>query len=132
MNSKTAARKTNIDESRRAARRGPVPAPAEKLRTHHVSTRLSTDELARLDDLRGPVKMQRGEYLRAAALHILPSTIPEINQIAWVELARAAGNINQIAHSINSSRHGGRPTPLVGEIQKSLHEFRMALLGAAG
>ncbi|WP_223930808.1 hypothetical protein, partial [Aeromonas caviae] len=36
--------------------------------------------LARLDSQRDAVQMQRGEYLRAAALHRLPPTIPEVNR----------------------------------------------------
>jgi hypothetical protein len=41
------------------------------------------------------VQMQCGEYLRAAALHCLPPTVPALNREAWAELARLAANINQ-------------------------------------
>jgi len=64
--------------------------------------RLNDAELARLDALREPVHMQRGEYLRAAALHRLPPSIPAVNRQAWVELARTAANLNQLAHRLNA------------------------------
>ncbi|MBJ3115112.1 MobC family plasmid mobilization relaxosome protein [Salmonella enterica subsp. enterica serovar Typhimurium] len=51
--------------------------------------------------------MQRGEYLRAAALHRLPPTIPAANREQWAELARTAANLNQIARKINGGQWSG-------------------------
>ena len=50
--------------------------------------------------------MQRGEYLRAAALHRLPPTIPAANREQWAELARTAANLNQIARHLNEGQRG--------------------------
>ena len=91
-------------------RRGPQPLPAGEKRLHAVSVRLNAAELARLDGQRSSIKMQRGEYLRAAALHRLPPTIPAINREAWTELAREAANLNQIAKYLNQGLRGeGKP-----------------------
>ena len=93
------------DESKRS-RRGPAPLDAADKRGHTVSVRLNGAELEKLDAQRGAVQMQRGEYLRAAALHRLPPTIPEINRKAWGELSRTTANLNQIARHLNEGLRG--------------------------
>ena len=93
--------KQNLDLQKRS-RRGPKPLPTDETRTHCVSVRLNVVELAQLDSQRG--EMQRGEYLRVAALHRLPSVVPEINKNAWVELSRLSANINQYQAAINARR----------------------------
>ena len=93
------------DESRRR-RRGPVPLDAADRRGHTVSARLNDAELVLLDSQREAVQMQRGEYLRAAALHRLPPIIPAVNREQWLELARAAANLNQIARHLNEGWQG--------------------------
>ncbi|EBY5440606.1 MULTISPECIES: plasmid mobilization protein [Enterobacteriaceae] len=113
----------NTDESKRR-RRGPAPLDATDKRGHTVSVRLNDAELARLDSQRDAVQMQRGEYLRAAALHRLPPTIPEVNREAWAALARTAANLNQIAHRLNA----GDALPLA-EVRATLDAFRRDLIG---
>ena len=93
------------DESKRS-RRGPAPLDAADKRGHTVSVRLNGGELEKLDAQRSAVQMQRGEYLRAAALHRLPPTIPEMNRKAWSELSRATANLNQIARHLNEGLRG--------------------------
>ena len=95
----------NTDESKRR-RRGPAPLDATDKRGHTVSVRLNDAELARLDSQRDAVQMQLGEYLRAAALHRLPPTIPAANREQWAELARTAANLNQIARHLNEGQRG--------------------------
>jgi hypothetical protein len=120
----------SIDSSRKR-RRGPLPLPVGELRVHGVSVRLNGAELLKLDAQRAPVHMQRGEYIRAAALHRLPPTIPTINQAAFIELSRAASNLNQLSHAMNQARHG-YPVACPGpdEIGVALDDFRRALIGA--
>ena len=121
----------SLDHSK-AARRGPDPLPADELRTFTVSVRLNTAELAQLDAQRGPVRMQRGEYLRCAALHRLPPTIPEINRLAWVDLSRASSNLNQISRRQAESDLGAPgPAPSAGEVAHELADFRRALIGVS-
>lgn len=114
----------SIDEFKRR-RRGPAPLDAADKRRHTVSVRLNDAELARLDSQRAAVQMQRGEYLRAAALHRLPPTIPELNREAWASLARSAANLNQLAKRMNSADELN-----INEIRAALDSFRNSLIGA--
>lgn len=118
-------------DHRKAARRGPEPLPVGELRIFTVSVRLNAVELAALDVQRRPVQMQRGEYLRCAALHRLPPTIPAVNQLAFQQLARSAGNLNQVSTSINRAARGSPiPAPSIQEIASMLDDFRRTLIGA--
>lgn len=108
---------------RRARRGGGKSLPPEQLRTHCVSVRLSPAELEQLDARRG--SMQRGEWLRVAALDVLPPVIPELNREAWIELARSAANLNQVAFRLNSGE-----MPELDQVRAELIAFRAALLKA--
>ena len=120
-------------DHRKISRRGPEPLPVDELRTRVVSVRLNAAELAALDDQRAPARMQRGEYLRCAALHRLPPTIPALNRDAWVSLARASGNLNAIARRMHEAAHDLDATaPPIAEISQVLADFRLTLIVAAG
>lgn len=106
---------------------GPDPLPADERRTHCVSVRLNARELQLLDERRARVGMQRGEYLRVAALKRIPRSIPEINRRAYSELARAAANLNQIARHLNAGDALSDALSL-DEVRKALHQFRLALI----
>ncbi|MCK9397923.1 MAG: hypothetical protein M0Q44_20325 [Methylobacter sp.] len=105
----------------RKKRHGPESLPDPRI--HCVSARLNNAELSQLDRQRG--RLARGEYLRCAGLDVLPATIPEINQTAWVELSRAVGNLNQLARALNQSSDVSHE-----QITQTLKEFRAALVGA--
>jgi hypothetical protein len=109
----------------RRRRRGPAPLDEIERRVHSVNARLSAAELAALDERRAAVRMQRGAYLRAAALLRLPPSVPAINREAWASLARAAGNLNQIARHLA----GGDAVELEA-IRAALADFRRGLIGA--
>ena len=104
---------------RRARRGGGKALPPEQLRTHCVSVRLSAAELEQLDARRG--ELQRGEWLRVAALDVLPPVIPELNREAWIELARAAANLNQLAFRTNTGA-----TPEIEEAIRAQPDFQAA------
>lgn len=108
-------------------RRGPKPIAPAARRTHTVSSRLNSAELAWLDAARDATGRQRGEYMREATLGKLPRRVPPINEKAWRELAHAAANLNQIAHSLNA---GESAALKMEELQASLDAFRLALTGA--
>lgn len=112
----------NVQDKRR--RRGPAPLAQNERRGHTVSVRLNAEELAQVDERRAKINMQRGEYLRTAALYVLPPFIPELNKTAWVELSRIGGNLNQISHRLNA----GDALP-IEEIRAVLGELRRALIG---
>ena len=117
--------KQNLDLQKRS-RRGPKPLPTDETRTHCVSVRLNVVELAQLDSQRG--EMQRGEYLRVAALHRLPSVVPEINKIAWIELSRLAANLNQYQTAINGHRTPNQQIDLA-HLSDQVAALRTDLLG---
>ena len=117
------------DEKKR--RHGPAPKPAAAQRRHAVSCRLTDAELARLDELRGGVS--RGEWLRLTALSKPPRIVPEINKIAWADLARAAGNLNQVTRAINEGKLPVKDAPSVGravmDVRAQLDVVRRLLIG---
>ncbi len=106
-------------------RRGRKLLPDEDLRKHQVGCRLTDAEAEHVDRLRGEVS--RGEWLRRAALGRPPCIVPPLNREAWLTLARAAANLNQIAHALNI----GDELPL-GEVRAMLDAFRRGLIGAGG
>lgn len=112
-------------------RHGPKPKQASEQRRHPVSCRLTDAELARLDALRGQVS--RGAWMRLAALGKPPRIVPEVNKVAWADLARAAGNLNQITRAINEGRLPVKDVPSVGkavmEVRAQLNAVRGLLIG---
>jgi hypothetical protein len=110
-------------------RRGPKKLPTDALRLHTVSARLNAAELAELDAARALVQMQRGEYLRHAAVGVLPPTIPQINREAWADLARVCGNLNQYQHLINSGEAAGHDPLVIEQLGHQVQQLRFALLG---
>ncbi len=109
----------NVERKRRHG-----PLPGNDPRQHCVSVRLNKVELKKLDIQRGT--LARGEYLRCAALDKLPPSIPAINQTAWVKLASAAGNLNQIAKHLN-----GVGDIDIENIREELAVFRLCLISIA-
>ena len=89
-------------ENERKRRHGPAPKPVAEQRRHSVSCRLTDAEISRLDELRGQVS--RGEWLRLAAMTKPPRIVPTVNKIAWADLSRVAGNLNQMNRAINEGR----------------------------
>jgi hypothetical protein len=88
---------------------------------------MNAAELDRLDLQRG--SHQRGEWVRMSWLKTLPPPpAPAINREAWAELARAAGNLNQLARHLNAGgfMHDGP------ELAAELEKFRAALIAADG
>lgn len=104
---------------------GPKPLDPKDKRTHTVSVRMNEAELAHLDALRAPRKLQRGAYMRSAFMQSLPPAIPELNQKAWLELSKSAANLNQIAKHLNQGEPLG-----VGFILDAVNKFRCNLIKA--
>jgi hypothetical protein len=100
-----------------------------ELRVHHVSVRVNDAELQQLDERRAPLCMQRGEFLRCAALHKLPPTIPPLNRQAWEALARGLGNLNQITHAVNLGQVDADLRPQAADLRQAFAGLRAALIG---
>ena len=107
--------------------RGPKPLPLLEKRLHCVSVRLNAIELSRLDELRGGV--QRGQWLRMAALDAVPASVPAINQTAWIELSRLASNLNQAQAAINRGEANEHQAENLADLHASVSALRLALLG---
>jgi len=90
------------DDVPRKRRYGPRPKSDDEARVHGVSCRLTHDELAELDRRRG--KVRRGEWLRLSALSAPPRIVPEVNKVAWADLAKASSNLNQLTKAVNEGR----------------------------
>lgn len=93
-------------------------------RTHCISVRMNSNELSRLNVLRG--RIRRGTYLRMLFNDSVPVMVPEFNREAYSQLARSASNLNQIAHQLNIDGHIE-----VQEALNALRDFRLKLLGAS-
>jgi len=96
-------------------------AEPRELRSHCVSSRFAPSELATLDERRG--KIPRGEYVRRCTFGTPPVPIPQPNVERYAELARAAGNLNQIARKVNEGVFD------IGALARELDLFRMKLIG---
>lgn len=95
-------------------------------RTITVSSRFSPEEVQELDRRRG--KIRRGTFLRNLFLGKRePKQIPEVNREQYIETARWAANLNQLARALNSAE-----VPDIREIQRTLAGFRQSLLGLTG
>lgn len=109
-------------------RHGPTPKSSDEKRKHSISCRLTDAELATIDARRG--KVRRGEWLRIAALSKPPRIVPELNRLAWVDLARSASNLNQLTHAINS---GSTPScdlaHVIADLRRDLDALRLLLIG---
>jgi len=99
-----------------------VRMPHQKKRNHCVSVRVNSEELDLLDGVRG--RLQRGAAMRLLSFSFLPQPVPELNLKAWQELSKSAGNLNQVAHKLNSGE-----LLEIEEIRTALSSFRAKLLG---
>jgi len=115
----------------RKRRHGPRPKPDDEARVHGVSCRLTHDELAELDRRRG--KVRRGEWLRLAALSAPPRIVPEVNKVAWADLAKASSNLNQLARAVNEGRlttsDAVGASALLLSMRASIESVRASLIG---
>jgi len=121
----------------RKRRPGRPAKPEEERRGHTISVRANDAEYALFDARRVAAGGgDLGAYLRQAALAQRPprAVVPELNREAWRELARAIGNLNQIAAHLNGGgRFDERGTPRMTEALDALRDevrlLRLALLG---
>lgn len=116
---------TEVSRSRPKRKRGRKPVLNEDLRKNRVGCRLTDAEAAHVDRLRG--RVSRGEWVRRAALGRPPRIVPELNREAWLALARAAANLNQISHHLIVNNSEELP---LDEIRAMLDAFRLGLIGA--
>lgn len=84
---------------------------------------MSDQELQDLDRRRG--KVRRGTFLRNLFLGKKePRQIPEVNRERYIETARWAANLNQVAKQLNTAG-----VIEIEELRRILSEFRRSLIG---
>jgi Mobilization protein NikA len=102
-------------------------------RERRVTVQVTAAELEEIEWRAAQLSLSRSTYMQRAALaRPLPRPVPAINRAQWVELARLAANLNQIAHAINA----GTAPPVfeagaVRRLEELLIAVRAALLGGA-
>lgn len=112
-------------------KRGPAERPVEEKRETRVSVYFSPAELAELDARRGGTG--RGGFLRSAGLgRRLAAPIPELNRQAWADMARIAGNLNQIALALNTGGqvHDADLVGILAELHSQVLRLRSDLVGS--
>lgn len=115
-----------LDEPRKR-RYGPKPMDPKNKRVHSVSVRLNAAELAELDIKRG--RLQRGSWLRQAAMGRIPPTIPSINRDAWSSLATVISNLNQYQFAINAGTARTIPSEILDSLREQVQALRQELIG---
>ena len=124
-----------MDEQSEVKRRkgGRQALPDDLRRSIRREVWLSPLELADLKARASTLGITPGEYMRRAITESpMPKPpVPQVNLVAWRELARLAANTNQYQHAVNNrSAHAWQPE-LIPDLLNAIREVRMALLGVA-
>ncbi|KFF72691.1 hypothetical protein ACIPSR_09135 [Pectobacterium sp. CHL-2024] len=99
------------------------------LRSHCVSVRLNDEELTLLNERRG--RHRKGEWLRMAFLHNLPSVIPSINLEAWKTLGEISQKLNKLVAHLDSKSQGSSLTQTeLFAVKRQISELRLHLITA--
>ncbi|WP_174871286.1 hypothetical protein [Pectobacterium polaris] len=97
------------------------------LRCHCVSVRLNNEELSLLNERRG--SHRKGEWLRMAFLHSLPSVIPPINLEAWKTLGEISQKLNRlVAHLDNKGNDSSLSQTELFAVKRQISELRQHLI----
>lgn len=118
---------------------GPKPKPAAEYRSHRVSIYLTDDEFDHVHDVlkletsthNSTVGRAMADHFRRSSAHQEPAKLPApaVNLVAWQELARLAGNLNQLAKNANSGRITGINSQQIDDLAAAVEVLRNDLLG---
>ncbi|EBB2409823.1 hypothetical protein CJE35_18435 [Salmonella enterica] len=101
----------------------------DQLRSHCVSVRLNNEELTLLNAKRG--RHRKGEWLRMAFLHNLPSVIPSINLETWKTLGEISHKLNRlVAHLDSKSNDSSLSQTELFAVKRQISELRFNLITA--
>ncbi|MDB1108854.1 plasmid mobilization protein [Pseudomonas extremaustralis] len=99
----------------------------KEIRTNRISLRLKDSELEAIQKNAKDTNARKvALYIRNSALNKLPVEVPEINKEAWVILATAVANLNQLMKKLNSSPNSQGH---VNDMKNTIVELRSSLLG---
>lgn len=100
-----------------------------KIRSHCVSVRLNDEELTLLNERRG--RHRKGEWLRMAFLHNLPSVIPSINLESWKTLGEISHKLNRlVAHLDSKNNDSSLSQTELFAVKRQISELRLNLITA--
>lgn len=116
-------------------RRGGRPrVPDIERRTASITVAINQLESASIAMKCDESGMDAPSYLRAAALGNNVLTVPAINREKYSELARLAGNLNQLMRHVHSGTggiiHGDQLLPALDKLHTEVQALRQSLLGA--
>lgn len=118
----------------RQHRRGRPRVPDVDRRRIKVSINLNQPEADQLAFKSEDAGMDTAAYIRIAALGNSITAVPAINREAYTELARLAGNLNQLMRHINSDKsvvvNGQQLGTGLEKLRAEVQALRAALLGA--
>lgn len=124
---------TRFAAMQKIRRGGGRPKASPETIRHTVGVRLNAAEWAVIGRKADALGIRPTTWMRLAALsrQLPPQRVPEINREVYAELARLAGNINQLARAANAGRVVV-PLQLLKAVQDKLTHLRLELLGDAG
>ncbi|MDR1242342.1 MAG: mobilization protein [Deltaproteobacteria bacterium] len=109
-------------------------ADQDKIRKRTIGVRVNAAELNELRIKANSVGLSLAQLLRKIALSKAPlrPLVPEINRVAYAELAKLAGNLNQLVRAANEGRTI-LPMPIMEfqKIQATVNLLRLALIGVS-
>lgn len=88
------------------------------------SIKMNSEEIEAFDALAFSVKKNKADYFRALLQNRLPPVVPLLNLKDNHDLARASTNLHVCARAINFKN-----APEIAQIEKTITEFRLALIG---
>jgi hypothetical protein len=121
----------NADVTPRKSAGGHRKGDPAAVRTATIGVRVSASEYAALREKAAQMRMTPAQWLRAAALsRRLPSPpVAAINREQYVELARLAANLNQLARLANEGQRVVVADGLLKRLASETKRLRLALLG---
>lgn len=121
----------NADATLRRSAGGRPKGDPAAVRSATIGVRVSACEYAALREKAAQMHMTPAQWLREAALsRRLPSPpVAEINREQYVELARLAANLNQLARLANEGQRVVVADGLLERVASETKRLRQALLG---
>ena len=116
---------------RSRGRSGRPRVPQGEVRKRTIGVRVNAAELDALQRKADSLGLPLAQWLRKVALsRFVPRPlVPEVNREAYAELAKLAGNLNQLARASHEGR-ASVPFPLLKATHDALNALRLELLEA--
>lgn len=104
--------------------------PKEKLRAK-LDIYVSAPERGQIEEKAAAARLPLSAFVRNAALGIAMPVVPTGSIERWRDLARVAGNLNQLAHAINEGRATGVDIDTIAALSEQVRLLRLELVGGA-